>query len=441
MGLRTEASSRYEKGLPVENAERSINRAVELVELIGAGKAVEGKVDVYPTKQQIGKVEFNPEKINRLLGTEISREDMVKTLEKLEMKVEGDIVIPPYFRVDIQCLADLAEEIVRFYGYDKIDCTLINSEATLGIRTKSQKLTDKIRQTLVNKGLSEICTYGFISKLDLDKVEITEDSDLRSQVITVKNPLSEDYSIMRTTTLPSMLQTILTNQSKKNKNVGLFDISRIYRNLDGQIEKGNVPQEDTLVTIGMYGENIDFYILKGLVEKILTVSSVLRYDVMTERSNNSYHPGKTANIKVGKNVIATLGEIHPLVADNYGLKGEVYVAEIWLDKLVKYGKINKKYEEVAKFPAVERDIAMVIDEEVEVGTIEAIIQKKGRKNLEEIKLFDVYRNERLGQNKKSIAYSLKFRSKDRTLTDQEINNIMDEIIKELEKNLGAELRR
>lgn len=441
MGLRTEASSRYEKGLPAENAERSINRAVELVELIGAGQVVDGKVDVYPTKQKVNKVEFNPEKINRLLGTEISREDMVKTLEKLEMKVEGDVVIPPYFRVDIERLADLAEEVVRFYGYDKIDCTLINSEATLGIRTKSQKLMDKIRQTLINKGLSEICTYGFISAKDLDKMEITEDSDLRSQVIPVKNPLSEDYSIMRTTTLPSMMQTISTNQSKKNKNVGLFDISRVYKNVDGQIENSQVPQEDTIVTIGMYGDGIDFYILKGLVEKILSVSSVLRYDVVSEKCNNSYHPGKTANIKVGKDIIATLGEIHPQVAENYGTKGQIYIAEIWLDKLVKYGKINKKYTEVAKFPAVERDIAMVIDEAVEVGNIEKAIQKKGKKILEEVKLFDVYRDEKIGENKKSVAYSLKFRSKDRTLTDEEINGTMEEIIKELEDNLGAELRK
>jgi len=441
VGLRTEASSRFEKGLSQENAERAINRAVELVELIGAGKAIGGKIDVYPTKQEFNKVEFNPEKINKLLGTQISREDMIKTLEKLEMKVEGDIVIPPYFRVDIELSADLAEEIVRFYGYDKVGCTLVNAEATLGIRTKSQKLTDKIRQTLINKGLSEICTYGFIAEKDLDKMCIAEDSDLRTQVIKVKNPLSEDYSIMRTTALSSMLQTILTNQSKKNKNVGLFDISRIYRNVNGQIENGEVPEEDNIVTIGMYGDDIDFYVLKGLVEKILTVSAVMRYDVVSEKCNNSYHPGKTANIKVGKDVIVTLGEIHPEVAENYSLKGKVYVAEIWLDKLAKYGKMNKKYTEVAKFPAVERDIAMLINEDVEVGNIEKAIQKRGKKILEEIKLFDVYRNEKLGENKKSVAYSLKFRSNDRTLTDEEINATMEEIIKELENELGAELRK
>jgi len=441
VGLRTEASGRYEKGLPAENAERSINRAVELVELIGAGKAVDGKVDVYPTKQIINKVEFNPEKINRLLGTNISREDMVKILENLEMKVEGDYVISPYFRVDIECSADLAEEVLRFYGYDKIEGTLISSETTLGIRTKSQKLSDKIRQTLINKGLSEICTYGFISEKDLDKMEIAEDSDLRIQTIYVKNPLSEDYNIMRTTTLPSMLQILSTNQAKKNKNVGLFDISRVYKNVNSQIEEGKVPEEDTIITIGMYGDNVDFYVLKGLVEKILNVASVLRYDVVSEKCNNSYHPGKTANIKVGKDIIAILGEVHPMVAENYDIKGRNYVAEIWLDKLVKYGKSNKKYEEVTKFPAVERDIAMVVDDDIEVGSIERLIQKRGKKILEEVKLFDVYRDEKIGKGKKSVAYSLKFRSKEKTLTDEEINLTMEEIVKELENSVKAELRK
>ena len=441
VALRTEASSRYEKGLPQDNAERVINRAVELVELIGAGTAVDGKIDVYPTKQEYTKVEFDSEKINKLLGTNISREDMIKTLEKLEMKVEGDTVIAPFFRVDIHYLADLAEEVIRFYGYDKIEGTLINAETTLGIRTKLQRLTNKIRQTLVNKGLSEICTYGFINEGDLDKMCITEDSDLRLQTIKVKNPLSEDYSVMRTTTLPSMLQTIATNQAKKNSNVGLFDISRTYKNVNHRVENGEVPLEENVVTIGMYGNDIDFYVLKGLVEKILTVSSVLRYDVVSEKCNNSYHPGKTANIKVGKDIIVTLGEIHPEVAENYDIKGDIYVAEIWLDKLLKYSRVNKKYEEVAKFPAVERDIAMIVNEAVEVGNIEKVIQKKAKKILEEAQLFDVYRDEKIGEGKKSVAYSLKFRSKDRTLTDEEINMTMKEIIKELENSLGAELRK
>lgn len=440
VGLRTEASGRFEKGLSQINAERAINRAVELAVMIGAGEAVDGKIDVYPTKQEFNKVEFNPDKINGLLGTDISRENMVKTLENLEMTIEGDTVIPPYFRCDIERSADLAEEIVRFYGYDKIGTTLIDAETTLGIRTKSQKITDKIREALVNRGLSEICTYAFINERDLDKINATEDSDLRTSLIKVRNPLSEDYSVMRTTTLPSMLQILSINNAKKNKNVGLFDISRVYRN-KGQIEQGQNPDEEFIVTLGLYGKEVDFYALKGLVETVMAEASVLRYEVSSEKNNYSYHPGKTAKMTVGKDVIAVFGEIHPEVVENYDLPENVYVAEIALDKLVKYARVERKYTEVPKYPAVERDIAMVIDEKVEVGTIEKAIQKKGKKILEEVVLFDVYRHDKLGLKKKSVAYSLRFRSKDRTLTDEEINNTMEEIIKELENSLGAELRK
>lgn len=440
VGLRTEASGRFEKGLSQINAERAVNRAVELAVMIGAGEEVEGKIDVYPTKQEIGKVEFNPDKINGLLGTNISREDMVKTLESLEMKVEGDYVIPPYFRCDIERSADLAEEVVRFYGYDKVATTLIDAETTLGIRTKSQKITDKIRNALVNRGLSEICTYAFINEKDLDKINATEDSDLRTELIKVRNPLSEDYSVMRTTTLPSMLQILSINNSKKNKSVALFDISRVYKD-KGQIAKGENPDEEFVVTIGLYGKEVDFYVLKGLVETVMQEASVLRYEVSSEKFNYSYHPGKTAKMTVGKDVIAVFGEIHPEVCENYDLPENVYVAEIALDKLVKYAKLERKYAEVPKYPAVERDIAMVIDEKVEVGEIEKAIQKKAKKILEEAVLFDVYRHDKLGLKKKSVAYALRFRSKDRTLTDEEINSTMDEIIKELETNLGAELRK
>ncbi len=441
VGLRTEASSRYEKGLSPENAERAINRAVELVELIGAGKAVEGKVDVYPTKQEVKTVILDADRINRLLGTNIPKEDMVKTLEKLEMQVNNDTVTAPYFRTDIERVADLAEEVVRFYGYDKIGSTLIDAETTLGVCTKAQKITDKIRINLVGRGLSEISTYGFISQKELDKVCIPVDADIRKQVIPIRNPLSEDYAIMRPTTITSMMQTLMINDNKKNKNVGLFDISRTYRNTENQIEKGEIPLEEMMVTIGIYGDTVDFYTLKGLVETVLASASVIRYEISSETENPSYHPGKTAKITVGKDRIAVLGEIHPMVCDNYGIEKRVYVAEISLDKLVKYAKVERKYTEVPKYPAVERDIAMLIDEKIEVAQIERTIIKKGKKILESVELFDVYRNEKLGNQKKSVAYSLKFRSKDRTLTDEEINNTMKEIIAELEKTLGAELRK
>lgn len=441
VGLRTEASSRYEKGLSPENALRAANRAVELAVLIGAGEEVEGKIDVYPTKQNIPQVKLDVQRINDLLGLDVSEKEMIEILEKLDMKVENGYVIPPYFRTDINYVADLAEEVARFYGYDKIQSTLIEAETTLGIRTKSQKIQDKVREALVSKGLSEIYTYGFYNPNELDKCCITEDSDLRCQTIKLRNPLSEDYSVMRTTTLPSMMQTLSTNNAKKNQNVALFDISRVYKDVNGQISEGKNPTEEMYVTIGCYGENVDFYVLKGLVETVFKVSSVLRYEVMSEKTNTSYHPGKTAKICIGKDVVATFGEIHPEVCENYDIVNRVYVAEISLDKLVKYARVDKKYVEVPKYPAVERDIAMLVDEDIEVAQIEKIIVKKAKKILEEVELFDVYRNDKLGNKKKSVAYSLKFRAKDRTLTDDEINKAMEEIISELEKSLGAELRK
>lgn len=441
VGLRTEASSRYEKGLSPENAIRAANRAVELAVQIGAGEEVEGKVDVYPTVQKIPQVKLDVARINSLLGLEISEKEMIDTLEKLDMKVEKGYVIPPYFRTDIEQVADLAEEVARFYGYDKIGSTLIEAETTLGIRTKAQKIQDKIKEALVSKGLSEIYTYGFYNPNDLDKCLIDKNSDLRSQTIKLKNPLSEDYSVMRTTTLPSMMQTLSTNNAKKNKNVTLFDISRVYKDVDGKIEAGEIPEEEMIVTLGAYGENMDFYVLKGLVETVLKVSSVQRYEVIAEKSNPSYHPEKTAKICVGKDVIATLGEIHPKVSENYDISNRVYVAEISMDKIVKYARVERKYIEVPKYPAVERDLAMLIDEDIEVAQIEKVITRKGKKILEEVELFDVYRNEKLGNKKKSVAYSLKFRAKDRTLTDEEINKAMEEIITELEKTFKAELRK
>ena len=441
VGLRTEASSRYEKGLSPENALRAANRAVELVVQIGAGEEVKGKVDVYPTKQNIPQVKLDVARINNLLGLELSEKSMIEILQKLDMKVENGYVIPPYFRTDIECVADVAEEVARFYGYDKIGSTLIEAETTLGIRTKAQKIQDKIKEALVSKGLSEIYTYGFYNPSDLDKCCIAEDSDLRSQTIKIRNPLSEDYSVMRTTTLPSMMQTLATNNAKKNKDVALFDISRVYKDIDNQIAEGKNPTEEMIVTIGCYGDNIDFYVLKGLVETVFKVSSVLKYEVMAEKTNPSYHPGKTAKICIGKDVVATLGEIHPEVSENYDISSRVYVAEISMDKLVKYARVERKYVEVPKYPAVERDIAMLIDESIEVAQIEKLITRKAKKILEEAKLFDVYRNEKLGDKKKSVAYSLKFRAKDRTLTDDEINKAMEEIIAELEKTFGAELRK
>ena len=429
VGLRTEASSRYEKGLSPENTFRAINRAIELVELLEAGEPVDGMIDVYPTKQKINKIKLDVNRINNLLGINLSKEDMIKILEKLEIKVENDVIIPPYFRTDIEQLADVAEEILRIYGYDKLETTLINAETTLGGKNKEQTIKDNVSEYLVAKGFSEIYTYGFISEKDLIKCNIDKEDNLFKQTVKIKNPLSEDYTIMKTTPIPTLLQVLQSNNNYKNKNVS------------EKIEKGELPEENTVLTIGMYGEKEDFYTLKGVVENVLEVAGVKKYDLFKDEENKLYHPGRCASLKVGNDIFASLGELHPLVAENYNLNDRVLIAEINIDKIVKYARFNKKYVEIPKYPAVERDIAMVVDEAVEVGQIERIITKKAKKMLEEINLFDVYRNEKLGENKKSVAYSLKFRLSDRTLTDEEVNTTMQEIIAALEKELNAELRK
>ncbi len=439
VGLRTESSSRFEKGLSSENALRAINRAVELVELIGAGEVVEGKIDVYPTKQKINTIKLDVNKINSLLGTHITKQEMIDILEKLDIKVENNIAIAPYFRMDLEFVADLAEEIVRFYGYDKLDTTLIKADTTLGIRNKEQRIEKKIKELLVTNGLSEIYTYGFVSENDLENSNINK--EVMKEAITIMNPLSDEYKLMRPTTIPSMMQILALNSNKKNQKVKLFDISKNYRNMNNEVENGEVPLQENILTIGMYGEDVDFYTLKGLIENVLEVSNVNRYDIQKETQNESYHPGRCANLKVGTDVIATIGEVHPEVLANYDMEKRAYLAEINLSKIVKYARANKKYVEVPKFPAVERDIAIIVDEKVEVGQIEKIIIKKSKKWLEQTKLFDIYRDEKIGTDKKSVAYSLIFRDKNKTLSDEEINKIMDTIISELEKTLGATLRK
>ena len=439
VGLRTESSSRFEKGLSSENALRAINRAVELVELIGAGKAIDAKIDVYPNKQKTNKIRLEAEKINSLLGTNISKQEMVNILEKLDIKVENDIAIVPYFRMDLECLADIAEEVVRFYGYDKLETTLIKADTTLGIRNKEQNIKKKVKEVLVNNGFSEIYTYGFVSKKDLEKSNINE--ELAKKAIVIMNPLSDEYRLMRPTTIPSMMQILALNANKKNQNVKLFDVSRSYKNINNEVENGEVPLQEDILTIGMYGDDIDFYTLKGYIENVLEAANISRYEIKKQTQNASYHPGRCANVKIGIDEIATLGEVHPEVLLNYNIEKRAYLAEINITKIVKYSRANKKYVEVPKFPAVERDIAIIVDEKVEVGEIEKIITKSSKKLLEGAKLFDIYRDEKIGNNKKSVAYNLIFRDKNKTLSDDEINKIMENIIIQLENKLSATLRK
>ncbi len=333
----------------------------------------------------------------------------------------------------------LQKKFGRFYGYDKLDSTLIKADTTLGIRNKEQTIKKKVKEVLVNSGFSEIYTYGFVSEKDLELSNI--DSKIKKYAITLRNPLSDEYKLMRPSTIPSMLQTLAINANKKNQNVKLFDLSRNYKNIQQEVEKGEVPLQEDILTIGMYGDDTDFYTLKGVLENTLEAININHYDIEKEAQNSSYHPGRCANIKVGMDTIATLGEANPEVLDNYMISKRAYLAEINLTKLVKYAKSNKKYVEVPKFPAVERDIAIIVDEKVEVGQIEKLIMKKAKKLLESMKLFDIYRSEKLGTNKKSVAYSLIFRDKNKTLSDEEVNSLMEAIINELEKTLNASLRK
>jgi len=440
LGMRTDASGLYEKGLASEHAEKVVNRAVELVEVLGIGEPVNQKIDVYPNKQEVPAVDFDVDRINTILGTEISREEMVDTLERLEMEVKDNKVYPPYFRQDILLLNDIAEEVLRFYGYNKLGSSLVSSGDTIGERTKLQKIEKLYRTVLSYCGLSEISTYGFINKKDLENANISYD-EIESKIIKIKNPLSEDYTIMRPSTVPSMLKVLSTNNAKKNEEVQLFDISRRYIDVKNEIEKGEVPVEDKILTLGLYGENYDFYYLKGIVENLLEVVGLTMYDIQKENNNKIYHPGRCANLKVGNDVFATLGEVHPIVIENFDIQKRALVAEINLDKVAKYARQTKKYTPIPKFPAIERDIALVVDENIEVGQIEKVIKKKGKKVLETVELFDIFRNaEKLGENKKSVAYALKFRIAERTLTDDDINPVMKDILEELEKSLGAKIR-
>ena len=433
LGLRTEASSRYEKGLSAENAMKVVNRAVELAEKIGAGKILDGAIDVYPTKQEKRIIKLDEKRINGLLGTNISKEEMIKILEKLEIKISGDNLEIPAFRQDIEGIADISEEVLRFFGYNKLESTLIKNETTLGAKNKEQKIEDEIKKSLVNKGLHEIYTYGFINEKDLSNIRMENTNSIK-----VINPLSEDYTIMRKTTISSMMKALSYNFAKKNQDIGLFEISRVYVD-NGNIEKEELPTENNVLTIGFYSKDKDYYNLKGIVENILKVLG-LKYDVLKEEINSSFHPGRTAKVAVGNDVLGIFGEIHPMVRENYDISEKVYIAEINFDKLVRYTKSSKKYSPIPKYPSVERDLSIVVDEDVQVADIEKVIKKYGKKILENIKLFDVYRSANLGENKKSIAYSLSFRSFEKTLTDEEISGTINNIISNLGNEFNAVLR-
>ncbi len=438
LGLRTDASGKFEKGLDPNNAMDAINRACQLIEELGAGEVVGGVVDVYPNVRQERKILFEPEKMNQLLGTNISNEEMLGYFKMLDLKYDADTneVIIPTFRQDLECMADLAEEVARFYGYDNIPTTLPKGEATTG------KLSHKLRIERIASDIAEFCgfsqamTYSFESPKVFDKLLLAEDDKMR-QTVVITNPLGEDFSIMRTTSLNGMLTSLATNYNRRNKDVRLYELGNIY--LPKDVPVTQLPEERMQFTLGMYGEG-DFFHMKGVVEEFLDkvgMNGKIIYD--PNAGKNYLHPGRQANIIYDSEVIGYLGEVHPEVADNYDIGDRVYIAVLDMPYIVEKSTFERKYEGIANYPAVTRDLSMVMEKSIMVGQIEEIFEKRGGKLLESFHLFDVYEGAQIESGFKSVAYSIVFRAKDRTLEEKDITPIMEKILKDL-KEMGIELR-
>ena len=439
VGLRTEASAKFEKGLDPNNAQAAIDRACQLVEEMGAGEVVGGMADVYGKKKEPVRVAFDAEKINALLGTDISEEEMLGYFRMIGLEYDeaAKEVIAPTFRQDLLCLADLAEEVARFYGYDNIPTTLPNGEATTG------KLSFKLRIEQVARDIAEFCgfsqgmTYSFESPKVFDRLLIPEDSPLR-RTVQIMNPLGEDYSIMRTTSLNGMLTSLATNYNRRNKDVRLYELGNIY--LPKSLPLTELPDERMQFTLGMYGAG-DFFTMKGVVEEFFEKIGMKEKEVYDPNSGRPYlHPGRQADIIYKGDRIGFLGEVHPEVADTYGIGERAYIAVIDMPEILKYATFDRKYTGIAKYPAVTRDISMVVPREILAGQIEDVIEKKGGAYLESYRLFDLYEGAQIKEGFKSVAYSIVFRAKDKTLSDAEVTEAMNRILKGLEA-LGIELRK
>ena len=439
VGLRTDASAKFDKGLDPNNAEEAINRACQLVEEMGAGEVVGGIVDVYPEKREPVRIPFDEDAVNRLLGTDISKEDMLSYFEKIELGYDAETneVIAPTFRQDLLRPADVAEEVARFYGYAKIPTTLPSGEATTG------KLPFKLRIEEVARDIAEFCgfsqgmSYSFESPKVFDKLLLAEDDKLR-QAIEIMNPLGEDYSVMRTTSLNGMLTSLATNYNRRNKNVRLYELGNIY--LPKELPLKDLPEERMQFTLGMYGDG-DFFTMKGVVEEFLEKVGMHKKETYDPNAGKTFlHPGRQANIVYDGTVIGYLGEVHPDVADNYNIGTRAYVAVLDMPEVVARATFDRKYSGIAKFPAVTRDISMVMPKSIMVGQVEEVIEKMGGKYLESYALFDLYEGAQIKPGHKSVAYSIVFRAQDRTLEDTDVTTAMDKIVKELE-SMGIELRK
>ena len=435
LGLRTDSSGKFEKGLDPNNAYDAMMRACSLVEELGAGEVVGGCVDVYPVKAVESRVKFEPERINKLLGTDISREDMLEIFDRIELKYdkETDEIVAPTFRQDIHFMADLAEEVARFFGYDKIPTTLPKSSAAIGGINLKLEIEELARDVAKFLGFSEAMNYSFESTKVFDKLNLSKDSRYR-KAIEISNPLGEDFKIMRTQAVNGILNSLSTNYNRRNKDVHLFELANIY--IPKELPLKELPDERMQFVLGFYGKE-NFFDMKGVVEEFLyTIGIVgkLHYDPSCKEE--FLHPGRKADIVFDGVRLGYLGEVHPLVCENYKLGERTYIAVLDLPNIISFVNFDIKYTGIAKYPSISRDISLVVPKNILVGEIEDIIEKNGGSNLESFKLFDIYEGDQIEAGFKSVAYSLTFRNKERTLLDTEVNEVMDKILNKLEaKNI------
>lgn len=438
LGLRTEASSRFEKGIDVNLTEAAVNRACQLIEELGCGTVLNGMLDYYPKKEEVQKITANPERINKLLGVNVPMDQFINILESLEFKcnlISSDKLEleVPSFRLDICEDADILEEVARIYGYENIPSATLEGNATAGVKTNKQKFMDNVKSNSIAVGLNEILTYSFVSPRGVDKLNLAED-DERREFVKIINPLGEETSVMRTTLIPNMLDVISTNLSHKVEEVYAFECGNTFRPQEG------LPVETKKLSIGMYGKEVDFFSIKGAVETILMNVGFDGYEVEPETKNLTFHPGRCAKLVYNNICIGTLGELHPDVLENYDLNQRVYIAEIDIDLVFENLNNSKVYNPLPKYPATTRDIALLVKDEVFVKQIEDIIKANGSDILESYQLFDVYKGAQIEEGHKSIAYSITYRSKDKTLTDEDVAKVHDKIVSELSEKLNANLR-
>ncbi len=434
LGMRTDASALFEKGLDSENCLPAINRACELMVQLGAGEVVGGIIDEYPIKKQQLVLDFEPEKMNAFLGMDIPCDEMVEMLARLDFKVENDKVYVPTYRGDIEGMADISEEVARIYGYDRIPTTLMKGEMVAGGKTDKQKLRDTVRNCLAANGLYEIITYSFIDPKENAMVRIPED-DSRSNFVRITNPLGAENSVMRTDMTSSLLKTLRTNYTRRNAQAALFELGTIFTPIEGE----QLPRETQQIAVGMYGE-YDFYSIKGVIEALFEKVGIYDCIYVACKDNPTYHGGRCAEILSGDKKLGIIGQIHPSVSAEFKIDTDVYAAIIDFEVLSELADMQRHYVPLPKFPAVTRDIAVTLDKDVEVGEIVKIIKANRKGIIESYNLFDIYEGIQVGKGKKSVAYSLTFRSADKTLTDDDVNPIVNTILKQLEEKLGAQLR-